>query len=599
MNGKQHFFGLTLGMFLTTICACSNNSDSDTNAESDITNELETEVDSGADTDSEVLDIDYTDGHGDTSDYAWDSSSVVDIVLDQNAITANGEGVTIEGSIATITAAGNYSVSGTLLDGQIIVDIDDDEAITRLILDGVDMSSSTTSPLFVKSSEQVVIILSDNSYNYISDAEEYVYDNVEEDEPNAAIFSKDDLSIYGNGLLAVSANYNDGIKSKDGLVLNAANLTVNSVDDGIVGKDYVHVEGGEMTLNVVGDGLKSTNEDADKGYVFIEGGKLNITSGADSIQAESNLKITNGEFSLVSGGGSNASISDDDSAKGLKASMAIFISDGEFVINSADDAIHSNNTVQIDGGVFDIATGDDGIHADTLLGIAGGDITITESYEGIESAEIIVDAGTVRIVSSDDGLNVAGGNDGDDAQQGPGGRPGQDNFSSGDYFLTMNGGTIVIDADGDGVDVNGTAEMTGGSIIVNGPTSNGNGALDYDGAFNISGGMLVAAGSSGMAQAPSSTSTQNSLLLTFNSSLTANTLFHIQTQAGEEVLSFAPSKSYSSLVFSSSNLKKGSSYNVYYGGSSTGTESNGLYEGGVYSPGTLLTTFTVDATVTR
>lgn len=593
MNRKNVSFMFALVFMLSIFSGCSENTDNNADTGSD------SDIDSGADSDNEVADIEYTDDHEDSSDYAWDSASELYIVLNQNSISSDAAGVSIDGSVATITSAGNYNISGILVDGQIVVDIEDQDKTTRLILDGVDISSSSTSPIFVKNAEKVIIVLSDNSYNYITDAEEYVYEDSEEDEPNAAIFSKDDLSIYGNGALTVNANYNDGIKSKDGLVLEAANLTINSVDDGIIGKDYIHMLDGSITLNVEGDGLKSTNEDADKGYVFIEGGTLSITSGADAIQAETNLKITNGVFSLTSGGGSDASLAEDDSAKGLKASMAIFISGGEFLIDAADDAIHSNNTVQIDGGTFEIASGDDGIHADSVLGLAGGDINITQSYEGIESAEITIDAGTVHIVSSDDGLNVAGGNTGEQGG-GPGGRPGQDNFSSsGDYFLYMNGGTIVIDADGDGVDVNGTIEMTGGSIIVNGPTSNGNGALDYDGSFNISGGFIIAAGSSGMAQAPSNTSTQNSLLLTFNGSLSAGTLFHIQTESGQELVSFAPSKPYSSLVFSSSSLLKGASYDVYYGGSSTGAETDGLYEAGVYSPGTLLTSFTVNGTVTR
>lgn len=595
MNRKNVSFMFALVFMLSIFSGCSENTNTDSNADTG----SDSDIDSGADSDNEVTDIEYTDDHEDSSDYVWDSASELNIVLNQNSISSDAAGVSIDGSVATITSAGNYNISGILVDGQIVVDIEDDDETTRLILDGVDMSSSSTSPIFVKNAEKVIIVLSDNSYNYITDAEEYVYEDSEEDEPNAAIFSKDDLSIYGSGALTVTANYNDGIKSKDGLVLEAANLTVISVDDGIIGKDYIHMVDGGITLNVEGDGLKSTNEDVDKGYVFIEGGTLSITSGADAIQAETNLKITNGAFSLTSGGGSDASLAEDDSAKGLKASMAIFISGGEFLIDAADDAIHSNNTVQIDAGTFEIATGDDGVHADSVLGLAGGDINITQSYEGIESAEITVDAGTVHIVSSDDGLNVAGGNTAEQGE-GPGGRPGQDNFSSsGDYFLYMNGGTIVIDADGDGVDVNGTIEMTGGSIIVNGPTSNGNGALDYDGAFNISGGFLIAAGSSGMAQAPSNTSTQNSLLLTFNGSLSAGTLFHIQTEGGQEVVSFAPSKSYSSLSFSSSNLLKGSSYDVYYGGNSSGIETDGLYEGGVYSPGTLLTSFTVNDTVTK
>ena len=149
------------------------------------------------------------------------------------------------------------------------------------------------------------------------------------------------------------------------------------------------------------------------------------------------------------------------------------------------------------------------------------------------------------LVVSDDGLNVAGGNDGSGINR-PGGGGGGFNPPDTNYYLYLNGGYIVVDAAGDGIDVNGSIEMTDGVVIVNGPTSSMNGALDYDGSFKITGGFLVAAGSSGMAQAPGNASTQNSLLLNFNSSRQAGSLVHIQSSAGKGILTFAPTKTYQS-----------------------------------------------------
>ena len=187
----------------------------------------------------------------------------------------------------------------------------------------------------------------------------------------------------------------------------------------------------------------------------------------------------------------------------------------------------------------------------------------------------------------------------------PGGRPGrpggagQDAFTyTGEQYLYINGGYVAIEAAGDGIDVNGAIAMIDGVVVVNGPIQQMNSALDYDAFFNITGGILVAAGSSGMAQAPGAASTQNSLLLNFNGTLQAGTLVHIRTGEGQEVLTFAPSKQYQSIVFSSPALVSGSTYDVYYGGSSTGTAQDGLYQGGEYSPGTKYGSFTVSSVVT-
>lgn len=269
--------------------------------------------------------------------------------------------------------------------------------------------------------------------------------------------------------------------------------------------------------------------------------------------------------------------------------------------------MHSNASIVINNGTFTVASGDDGFHADATLEINGDHLTITKSYEGIESAIITIIGGNIHVVSSDDGINVAGGNDGTTANgfgggPGGGGRPGrgQDSFAaSGSYFLYINGGTIVVDAGGDGLDANGSIVMTDGLVLVNGPTEQMNGALDYDGGFAISGGTFVAVGSAGMAQAPDTSSSQNSLLLSLNGTLPAGSLIHIQTSSGEDMLTFAPTKQIQAIAFSSAELATGETYEVYYGGSSTGTVTDGLYEGGVYSGGTLFTSVTLSGTVTQ
>ena len=280
--------------------------------------------------------------------------------------------------------------------------------------------------------------------------------------------------------------------------------------------------------------------------------------------------------------------------KGLKAGTALFVSGGTFDIDSTDDAVHSNGTLAITGGTLLLNTGDDGLHADASIEITGGAITIASSYEGIESASITINGGETRVTSTDDGINTvaddaataaAGGGPG---QGGPGGGFGE---ASGDSPLYINGGYLAVDARGDGIDANGPVVMTGGMVIVNGPTSDGNGALDFV-SFTISGGFLVAVGSAGMAQAPDDTA-QAVAGLSFRSTVAAGTMVHIQAADGTDMLTFTPTKDYATVVLSSPDLEAGATYTVYTGGSSTGTATDGLYSGGTYTPGTEAGTFTL------
>jgi len=523
---------------------------------------------------------------GDTSTGASDVSC---IALQGNSITLDGDGATVAGSSVTITSAGTYSISGSLADGQILVDTTDSENV-NIILNGVDISCSTSAPIHVLNAEKVVITLADGSRNSVKDGNSYsVLD--EDSEPNAAIFSKDDLTIKGSGTLTVDANYNDGITSKDDLKITGGVISVQAVNDGIRGRDSVEIKGGTISVNAAGDGIQSNNdEDTEKGYIAIEDGTLLIVAGADGIQAETSLTISGGDITVTSGTGS-----DSDSGKGLKAGVAVTITGGTLSINASDDAVHSNDSVGIDGGDLTLASSDDAIHADSSLEINGGDITITRCYEGLDSAAITLNGGNVHLVARDDGINAVTKGTSSDMM----GRPGQNNGeATGSNTLTINGGYLVVNADGDGLDINGPITMTAGTVIVNGPTNNGNGPVDYLGSFSISGGDFLAVGSAGMAMGPSTSSTQNSMMLTYAGTQAAGTLIHIESADGDDILTFAPAKAYQSVVFSSPELSSSSEYVVYSGGSSSGTSTDGLYSGGTYTPGTEVTRFTVSGTVT-
>lgn len=544
------------------------------------------------------------------------------INLSDNNTTVEGSGVTVENNIITITNSGTYSISGKLSDGQVIVNTNKEEK-TYIVLDGVDITCSNSAPIYVVSSEKTVISLADGSTNTIQDGSEYVFEDSSTDEPNAAIFSKEDLTFIGTGSLEVSGNYDRGIVSKDDLVIQNGNISVTSIGDGIRGKDSVVVTGGNVTINAAGDGIQSNNSEyTSKGYVSIEGGTLDITAEQDGIQGETNVLVSNGNIKISSGGGSeNSSTSSDGewgiwgmppnqnskqtttesssseestSAKAIKATTNITINAGTIDIDSSDDSIHSNDSIVINGGTITMSSGDDGIHADSTLEINGGTIDITKSYEGIESHTITINDGNIHLIASDDGFNAAGGNDSSSTS----GRPGENNFSSSsDGEININGGYIVVDATRDGIDANGSITMKDGIAIVNGPTNGGNGALDYDGTFDISGGTLIASGNLGMVQTTSSSSTQNTLNISV-SSQDANSLIHIEDENGNDILTFAPSKNYQSVIVSSPEIKSNSTYKVYVGGSSTGSETDGLYSNGTYKGGTEVGSASISSIVT-
>lgn len=545
------------------------------------------------------------DTHEESSDTTWNAAEEIAIVLSGGTASADNATVKVDGSNLTITAGGTYRLNGNLADGQVIVDADDGQVV-RLILDNVEISSSTSSPLYVANAEKVVLILAENSRNVFSDADNYIYSNPEDKEPNAVLFSTANLSVYGNGELTINANFNDGIASKDGLLIAGGIITVSAVDDGIRGKDYVVIKDGTIEVTATGDGLTADNEeDTGLGYILIENGELKITSGGDAISAKTAVEVNNGILNLASGGGSGTWLDENLSAKGIKGLTSVVINGGNLSINSADDSLHSNEEIIINNGTLQLASGDDGMHADTSLTVNDGEIVVSQSYEGLESALVTINGGTVHINANDDGINVASGVDGSGGMfggrpgGGPGAGPGQDMFAEGgDYYLYINGGYVVVNAEGDGIDSNGGIVMTNGIVLVNGPTNNGNGAFDYMSNFSISGGLLVAVGSAGMAQAPSAESAQNSVLINLDSPLAAGTIINIQDRSGNNLLTFTPLKTYQSVAFSSPDLESGNEYTINIGGNVNGEVADGLSTTDGYTGGSQYTSFSVSGSVT-
>jgi hypothetical protein len=553
--------------------------------QADLAKEVAAEEDTPVALDPITVEYDQDDLDASTS-----STGTTTIKLTGDAIAVDGSGATADGAVVTITAAGTYSISGVLNDGQIVVDTADVETVV-LVLDGVDVTSLSSAPIYVKNAEKTVLTLADGSVNSVTDGDSYVFEDPASDEPNAAIFSHDDLTINGEGALTVNANYNNGIASKDDLKITGGNIAVNAANDGIKGKDSIAMLDGTITVVAASDGLQATNiEDTEKGYIAIEGGALNVTAGLDAIQAETSLLVSGGDLTLTSGVGSGNSATD--STKGLKAGLDVSITGGNLVIDAPDDAIHSNDTLTIDGDSIILRSNDDGIHADTSLVINGGTVDIAQSYEGLESRIIIINGGIVHVTSSDDGINVSDGSGGGMMGGGP-----METVAAG-YYLEINGGYLYVDAGGDGLDSNGTGTLNDGIVIVNGPTNNGNGALDVGGNLVVNGGFLVAVGSAGMAQSPSTASTQYSALINMQGTLQAGSIVHIESEDGEDILTFAPTKAYQTAVISSPEMENGVTYVVYAGGQATGTVTDGLYTDSTYSAGTQVSSFTIASIVT-
>lgn len=524
---------LTVGLLLLSLlAACS--SEADVAHNTNQTTETNQETDALSD-----VSVEYKE-----DDLMMEYLDYEVIELNSDSITYSGTNAYVSGTTITINKAGVYKISGSLLDGMIKVDTSQEEDVV-LILDTVDIHHKTGPAISIVQADKVIINLSKGSINTLSDGTAYT---TGEDGPNATLYSKDDLTINGLGTLNIESNYNHGIVTKDDLKLVSGYINVTSVNDGIKGKNYIAIKDANITITSGGDGLQSNNtEDTTKGYILIEGGDLSINSGLDGIQAETQLVITDGNLTINTG----ISAKNTESGKSLKGIKLVGITGGNLNLNStSDDTIHSNNSVIIAGGNIEVSAYDDAIHSDDLLKIDAGTIQITQSYEGLEGNTIIINGGDINLISSDDGINTTGADDTSGTKNGK-----NDMFASDGSTLTINGGTILVNADGDGLDSNGSITQNGGTVIVFGPTNNGNGALDYNASYTLNDGLLLAVGSNGMAQNVSESSIYSFLVGT--DTIQADTWVSI-VQDNQTLISFKSPRAFQTIVYASEKLNSGS-----------------------------------------
>ena len=440
-----------------------------------------------------------------------------------------------------------------------------------------------------------------------------------------AVHGKDGVYFEEDGTYEL-LSAGDGVKGKDLVsIADSVQLTVNAGEDGIqatnkndaalgyvtitggtlsitAGKHGINAEttlsilSGEATIDAQEDGLHA-GSDIQLGSPDLDTPVLAIAAQCDGIQADGNLTIDQAvSLNITTGGGADnapehveefgfpgwfdtqedSSEETTSSAKGLKSAGDMTISSGSIALDCMDDGLHCGGALTISGDAdLTIASGDDGIHSDDTLDISGGKIAITQSYEGLEAVFITISGGDISLVASDDGLNAAGGSsaDTDFAFMGPpGGEGTSETLEEASYYIHITGGTLNVDAGGDGLDSNGAFYMEGGTVIVSGPEDSMNGALDYTTTGQITGGSLIACGASGMAQNFDSSSTQCSLLYNLDETFAGGTTVSLTDEDGNVLLEAEMTKSFSSVVISTPDMQTGKTYTLTCGDTSMEAE---------------------------
>lgn len=506
----------------------------------------------------------------------YDKSTSKIINLNDNSSNFKGSGIKVDGNKITITEAGTYVLNGNLKDGQIIVEATKDDDV-RLVLENVNIHSEKSAAIYVKNADKLILTLPKGTNNTLSGG--VSYENIDENNIDGVIFSKDDLTLNGEGTLNINANYKHAIVSKNDLNIMGGTYNIKSISQSLSGKDAVKIYGGNFNIESQGKGIKSENtEEVEKGNIYIAGGNFNL--------------------------------------------------------NSVDDGLHASGSIVIDGGDFKIKSQDDGLHSDKDLVINNGNIKIEESYEGLEGYKVVVNGGNVNINSSYDGINSTNPdsntqtqndkttksqndknanssprdfqnfnpekfkskqenkqmppgqmpNFGGEIPQGmfEGGMPqgmfgggGRGGFGGGSMmddvnaYIKVTGGNLVVTAGGDGLDSNGSILFTGGNIFISSRTNTADTSIDYNGTIKIDGGNLIAVGGNGMMNNFSSQdSKQRSILYNLSSQQQKNSSVKITDSNGKEILSWSPTMEYTMVIVSSPDLKEGGNYKLQAGSES-------------------------------
>lgn len=477
-----------------------------------------------------------------SNDILYSESNASYITFSQN-IEIQGNGLSLKDDVVTISSPGTYIVEGESEEAKIIVN-SEAKGEVKIVLKDVSLTSSKGPVIDVEEAEKTYVIVEEGISSITTTGQD-------DNEESAAILSHDDLVVTGNGRLNIISE-NDGIKANDSLFIQLVTLNITAGDDGIEVNDYITFESSVLDI-LTGEGASEVTNFTPEGGMnfnkdFPKENDEEMMPSQEDADLENNREMTppdqdfSKEMPPINQDGEQRKPEGNFDQNGPQNDPMDFNEEIE------DDAIHSNGSITIESGTFNLKSGDDGIHADQTLTINSGSIDISMSYEGLEAKELIINDGDISVTSSDDGINTA-----DSSFTG-------NNMESDESMLTINGGNIIVNAKGDGIDMNGNGEMNDGSLTVYGPTSGGDGAIDYAGIFNVNGGTLLAGGSSTMALLPSDTSKVNSLMID------ASNDTQIQDEEGNVVFTYSSEKSYENLVIASSKLETRKTYTIIQDG---------------------------------
>lgn len=519
------------------------------------------------------MDLEYTSRDKDAT---YDEAAATRISLDGTTASIEGEGAQADGSTVTVSAEGIYIFSGSLSDGQIVVDATNTEKV-QLVFDGISVHNSDGPAVYIKQADKCFITLAEGSMNTLTDGADYVLED-DSDEPYATLFSKDDLTINGTGALSVNAAYRHAICSKDDLVITGGTFTVNSAEDALRGRDCVKIAAGTFAIESGEDAIKSNNdEDPTRGFVSIDGGTFAISAGDDAMHGEFAVFVEDGQIDIST------------CYEGLEAQQ-VYVNGGDVSIVSSDDSINASSPGEStssgdapDGPAGDFAGGDmpDGL-ADGELperGFKGEDGMGRGAADNGDGTMPGMD-GSIPEGASDDVTGKMGGptehRDSGEGDRGPqksdaGGMRGMLDEAEEGCLIEINGGQINLVTEGDGIDSNGDFTMNGGTLFVSGPTNSGNGSLDVAGNAIMNGGTVFAAGPTGMAQ---SFSGGSQAFLSARISGQSGETITITGPSEEETMSFAPKTQYSFIVVSAPQMQSGETYTITAGQNSVEAQAS-------------------------
>ena len=542
-----------------------------------------------------TIDTEFTDREKSGS---YKASEAVKITLNKTTATVSGSGAKADGSTITITEEGVYIVSGTLEDGQIIVDASDSDKV-QIVLDGVNINCETNAAIYVREADKVFITLAENSSNTLGGGNEYT--QIDDNTVDGVIFSKSDLVCNGTGSLTIEADYKHGIVSKDDLVITGGTYKITAADNGITAKDQLKILDGSFDIDAANSAVKAKNtDDTELGNIYIAGGVFTVKAEQDGFHATGSIVVDDGTITVNSGDdGFHAELDTvihggtifvEKSYEGLEGKRVV-VNGGDITVNASNDGVNAANSGDDganaansgDGGVNAANSGDDGANTTNpgANAVGSGDDDSNAASSNNDSSAAVNSGDDGSISGEADGKeppqmppDTENGSDMQPSQDfDPGNAPSDGNApqmmqrgsgggGNSELYIKITGGTLTVSAVGDGLDSNGGLFVTGGTTIVYGPTSDGDSALDYDGSAIVTGGTLAAIGSAGMTESFDEASTQPVITYYGTETQSADTTITLTDSDGSALFTVTPEKVYASIVLTCPEMKLDATYTL-------------------------------------